>query len=85
MTIPNKLHTHLIGAKGRTIQGIVQECGNVNIQLPQPGSGSDEIIIRGPKADAEKARDLLEKIAQDKVKQLDCLPICLSVCLIMSD
>ncbi|OQV12134.1 Vigilin [Hypsibius exemplaris] len=66
VSIPNKLHTHLIGAKGRTIQGIIQECGNVNVQLPPPGSTSDEIIIRGPKVDAEKARDLLQKIAQDR-------------------
>ena len=69
VTIPNKLHTHLIGAKGRTIQGIIQECGNVQVQMPSPGSTSDEITIRGPQADAEKARDLLQKIATDRVSE----------------
>lgn len=67
VNIPHKLHTYIIGAKGRTISGIIQECGNVHITIPQPGSMQDEIVIRGPKADAEKAKTLVEKVAQDKV------------------
>ncbi|XP_055352138.1 vigilin-like [Paramacrobiotus metropolitanus] len=66
VSIPSKLHPNLIGAKGRTISGVIQECGNVQITLPQSGSGLDEITIRGPKADAEKAKQLLEKIAHDR-------------------
>ncbi|GAV00143.1 hypothetical protein RvY_11033 [Ramazzottius varieornatus] len=63
--VPNKLHTHLIGKNGRTIKGIIQECGNVRIQLPKTGETSDIITVTGPKADADKAAALIRKMADD--------------------
>ena len=46
--------------------GIIQECGNVRIQLPKTGETSDTITVTGPKADADKAAALIRKIAEDR-------------------
>uniref|UniRef100_T1J4B4 K Homology domain-containing protein n=1 Tax=Strigamia maritima TaxID=126957 RepID=T1J4B4_STRMM len=65
VSIPAKLHNSVIGAKGRLIRSITEECG-VNILFPQEGSGSDEVTIRGPKEDVEKARRQLQELANEK-------------------
>ncbi|XP_037230839.1 LOW QUALITY PROTEIN: vigilin-like, partial [Falco rusticolus] len=56
VSIPSKLHSSLIGAKGRFVRSIVEDCGGVHIHFPTKGSGSDSVIIRGPAQGVEKAK-----------------------------
>lgn len=67
MSIPSKLHNSLIGAKGRFIRSIMEECGGVHIHFPTEGSGSDTVTIRGPAQDVEKAKKQLLHLAEEKV------------------
>ncbi|KAG8140817.1 hypothetical protein E2320_003488 [Naja naja] len=48
ISIPAKLHNSLIGAKGRLVRSIMEECGGVHIHFPSEGSGSEKVTIRGP-------------------------------------
>ncbi|XP_074859938.1 vigilin isoform X1 [Carettochelys insculpta] len=66
VSIPSKLHNSLIGAKGRFIRSIMEECGGVHIHFPTEGSGSDTVIIRGPAQDVEKAKKQLLHLAEEK-------------------
>ena len=68
--IPNKLHNSIIGAKGRLIRAMMEECGGVIIRFPQEGT-SDKVTIRGPKDDVEKARKQLLELATEKVSALE--------------
>lgn len=68
MSIPSKLHNSLIGAKGRFIRSIMEECGGVHIHFPTEGSGSDTVTIRGPAQDVEKAKKQLLHLAEEKVR-----------------
>lgn len=65
--IPHKLHNSTIGAKGRLVRAIMEECGGVIIRFPPEGSNSDKVTIRGPKEDAESARKQLLELANEKV------------------
>lgn len=67
LTIPHKLHNAIIGAKGRLIRSIMEECGGVNIKFPPGGSNSDIVVLRGPKEDVEKAKKELLQQAKEKV------------------
>lgn len=67
VSIPSKLHNSLIGAKGRFIRSIMEECGGVHIHFPTEGSGSDTVTIRGPAQDVEKAKKQLLHLAEEKV------------------
>lgn len=66
ISIPHKLHNSIIGAKGRLIRSIMEECGGVGIKFPPEGGNSDKIIIRGPKDDADKAKKQLQQLANEK-------------------
>ncbi|XP_010181261.1 PREDICTED: vigilin isoform X2 [Mesitornis unicolor] len=66
VSIPSKLHNSLIGAKGRFIRSIMEECGGVHIHFPTEGSGSDTVTIRGPAQDVEKAKKQLLHLAEEK-------------------
>ena len=68
ISIPHKLHNSIIGAKGRLIRSIMEECGGVSIKFPPEGGNSDKIIIRGPKDDADKAKKQLQQLANEKVQ-----------------
>lgn len=68
VSIPSKLHNSLIGAKGRFIRSIMEECGGVHIHFPTEGSGSDTVTIRGPAQDVEKAKKQLLQLAEEKVR-----------------
>lgn len=61
--IPHKLHNSIIGAKGRLIRSIMEECGGVIIRFPEEGSTKDKVIIRGPKDDVENAKKQLLELA----------------------
>lgn len=64
--IPHKFHNSIIGAKGRLIRSIMDECGGVIIRFPPEGSTSDKVIIRGPTDDVEKARKQLVELANER-------------------
>ncbi|XP_073530647.1 vigilin [Phyllobates terribilis] len=66
VSIPSKLHNSLIGAKGRFIRSIMEECGGVHIHFPSEGSGSDTVTIRGPAQDVERAKKQLIQLAEEK-------------------
>ena len=65
--IPHKLHNSIIGAKGRLIRSIMDECGGVIIRFPEEGSTKDRVIIRGPKDDVENAKKQLLELADQIV------------------
>lgn len=67
--IPHKFHNSIIGAKGRLIRSIMEECGGVIIRFPPEGSTSDKITIRGPTDDVEKARKQLQEVAAERVSE----------------
>uniref|UniRef100_A0A1W7R994 Vigilin n=1 Tax=Hadrurus spadix TaxID=141984 RepID=A0A1W7R994_9SCOR len=64
--IPSKFHNSIIGAKGRLIRSIMEECGGVSIRFPQVESGSDKVSIRGPKEDVIRAKKLLVELSNEK-------------------
>lgn len=66
VNIPHKHHNAVIGAKGRLIRSIMDDCGGVSIKFPPEGSNSDTVLIRGPKDDVEKAKMQLLEILNEK-------------------
>ena len=42
--IPAKIHNTIIGAGGKLIQSIMDDCGGVHIKFPDANSGSDKVI-----------------------------------------
>jgi len=70
LKIPQKIHTSLIGSKGRLIKSVMDECGDVHIHFPAEGTNSDVVVIRGVKEDVEKAKKQLLEMASDSEKQL---------------
>ncbi|XP_067881474.1 vigilin-like [Heterodontus francisci] len=63
--IPAKLHTALIGSRGRQLRGIMDDCAGVHVHFPSEGSGSDTVTIRGPSPEAERAQKLLLTAAEE--------------------
>lgn len=61
--IPHKLHNSIIGAKGRLIRSIMDECGGVIIRFPAEGSTNDKVTIRGPADDVDKAKKQLLELS----------------------
>jgi len=41
--IPHEYHSSLIGAKGRGVRAIKDECGGVLIKFPPTGSNKNEV------------------------------------------
>jgi len=64
--IPAKIHNTIIGAGGKIIQSIMDDCGGVHIKFPEANSGSDKVTVRGPKEDVEKAKQMLESLSTEK-------------------
>jgi predicted PilT family ATPase len=64
--IPQNLHNSLIGAKGKFIRSVMEECGGVMIRFPQEGANSDKVTIRGPAADVENAKQQLLDLANER-------------------
>lgn len=64
--IPAKFHNSIIGAKGRLIRSIMDECGGVSVRFPPEGGGSDKVTIRGPKDDVDKAKKQLIELSNEK-------------------
>jgi len=57
--IPAKFHNTLIGAGGKMVQSISEDCGGVQIKFPDAKSKSDRVILIGPSDDVVKAREIL--------------------------
>merc|ERR1719273_1308273 len=66
LMIPAKIHNTIIGAGGKLIQSIMDDCGGVHIKFPDANSGSDKVNIRGPKEDVDKAKKLLVELSNEK-------------------
>ena len=64
--IPHRFHNSIIGAKGRLIRSIMEECGGCLIRFPPEGTSSDKVVIRGPKDDVENARKQLMELAEER-------------------
>lgn len=64
--IPSKYHQSFIGAGGKLIQSIMEECGGVQIKFPPSESGSSKVVIRGPKEEVEKAKRTLIEMSNEK-------------------
>ncbi|XP_055371640.1 vigilin [Condylostylus longicornis] len=64
--IPRCYHNSIIGAGGKLVNAIMEECGGVSIKFPQNETKSDKVLIRGPKDDVEKAKTQLLEIANEK-------------------
>lgn len=64
--IPSKFHNALIGAGGKVIQSISDDCGGVHIKFPDSKSKSDRVTLMGPKDMVEKARTILLELSKDK-------------------
>ena len=65
ISISQKYHNSLIGAGGKLITAIAEECGGVSIKIPSSDSKSDKIIIKGPGEDVEKAEKQLLELANE--------------------
>jgi len=66
LIIPAKIHNTMIGAGGKLIQSISDDCGGVAIKFPPSNSNSDKVTIRGPKEDVEKARVMLTEMSTER-------------------
>jgi len=66
LIIPAKIHNTMIGAGGKLIQSISDDCGGVAIKFPPSSSNSDKVTIRGPKDDVEKARKMLTEMSTER-------------------
>ena len=43
--VPAKIHNTMIGAGGKLIQSIMDDCGGVSIKFPEANSGSDKVTL----------------------------------------
>ncbi|KAK9882657.1 hypothetical protein WA026_022524 [Henosepilachna vigintioctopunctata] len=66
ITIPPKYYNSMIGAEGKLIHSIMEDCGNVTIKFPTPESKSDKVTIRGPKEDVVRAKQQLLELANER-------------------
>ncbi|XP_045445479.1 vigilin [Melitaea cinxia] len=66
VTIAPKYYNSLIGAGGKLIHSIMEECGGVLIKFPPADSESDKVLIKGPVEDVEKAKQQLLAHASER-------------------
>ena len=45
INVPAKIHNTMIGAGGKLIQSIMDDCGGVSIKFPEANSGSDKVTL----------------------------------------
>jgi len=64
--IPFRFHNSIIGAKGKLIRSIMEDCGGVTISFPPEGSNSDKVTIRGVADDVAKAKKQLTALASER-------------------
>lgn len=73
--IPAKIHNTMIGAGGKLIQSISDDCGGVAIKFPAAESNSDKVTVRGPKDDVEKAKKMLVEMSNERMLNSDSATI----------
>jgi len=56
----------MIGAGGKLIQSISDDCGGVAIKFPAADANSDKVTVRGPKEDVEKAKKMLVDLSNER-------------------
>uniref|UniRef100_A0A6M2DT16 Putative vigilin n=1 Tax=Xenopsylla cheopis TaxID=163159 RepID=A0A6M2DT16_XENCH len=66
ITIPPQYYNSLIGAGGKLIHSIMEDCGGVIIKFPNVETKSDKVTIRGPKEDVERAKQQLIELTTEK-------------------
>ncbi|XP_030763823.1 vigilin [Sitophilus oryzae] len=66
ITIDPKFYNSLIGAKGKLIHSIMEDCGGVTIKFPGADDKSDKVTIRGPKDDVDRAKRQLLDLASER-------------------
>merc|ERR1712018_851828 len=66
VNIPSKIHNMMIGAGGKLIQSISDDCGGVAIKFPSAEANSDKVTVRGPKEDVEKAKKMLVDLSNER-------------------
>ncbi|GLG98938.1 Vigilin [Gryllus bimaculatus] len=66
IVIPPKFYNSLIGAGGKLIHSIMDECGGVHIKFPPADSNSDKVTVRGPKDDVMKACQQLRELTSER-------------------
>jgi len=64
--IPFRFHNSIIGAKGKLIRSIMEDCGGVTISFPPEGSNSDKVTIRGVAEDVVKAKKQLTALSSER-------------------
>jgi predicted PilT family ATPase len=68
LSIPHQLHNAVIGPKGKLVRMVMDECGGVRITFPPSESKLDDIKLHGPKEDVEKARRMLQELADEQAQ-----------------
>lgn len=66
VTIPPKYYNSLIGAGGKLIHAIMEECGGVIIKFPAADSDSDRVVVQGPAEDVQRAKAQLLAHASER-------------------
>ena len=61
---PNEFHGNLIGQKGEGIRKIMND-HNVNIKIPNQSENSNNIILKGLRANIDSAKEALSKLLVD--------------------
>ena len=66
ITIPPQFYNTIIGAGGKLIRSIMEDCGGVTIKFPSAESKNDKVTIRGPKDDVERAKQQLSELTNER-------------------
>eukprot|EP01097_Dermamoeba_algensis_P012140 TRINITY_DN98_c0_g1_i6.p1 TRINITY_DN98_c0_g1~~TRINITY_DN98_c0_g1_i6.p1 ORF type:complete len:390 (-),score=120.83 TRINITY_DN98_c0_g1_i6:815-1984(-) len=61
--VAKEKHGLVIGKKGATIEDIKKNSGAI-IEVPKPGSNSDQVVIKGRPEAVEKAKELITKLTR---------------------
>ena len=78
LSIPHNLHNAVIGPKGKLVRMVMEECGGVRITFPPSDSKTDDDIkLHGPKEDVDKARRMLQELADEQVKIHFAIILCM--------
>jgi len=66
VSIPPKYYNSIIGAGGKLVKHIMDECGGVQIKFPNSDSKSDKVVVRGPQDDVDRAKQQLLELASER-------------------
>ncbi|XP_046390775.1 vigilin [Ischnura elegans] len=75
ISIPPRYYHSIIGPRGKLINSIMEDCGGVTIKFPSSESNNDNVVIRGPKEDVEKAKQLLKEMSNERQQTCNCAEV----------